>query len=43
MKTTAAVVYETGKPVELVELDLDGPRAGEARQPRRRPASWPPP
>ena len=23
MKTKAAVVYETGKPIELVELDLD--------------------
>jgi NDMA-dependent alcohol dehydrogenase len=29
MKTTAAVVYEAGKPLELVELDLDGPREGE--------------
>jgi len=29
MKTTAAVVYEPGKPIELEELDLDGPRAGE--------------
>lgn len=29
MKTKAAVVYEPGKPMELVELDLDGPRAGE--------------
>src|SRR4051794_15390634 len=29
MKTKAAVVYETGKPIELVELDLDGPRDGE--------------
>ncbi|MET0929453.1 MAG: NDMA-dependent alcohol dehydrogenase [Aeromicrobium sp.] len=29
MKTTAAVVYETGKPIEIEELDLDGPRDGE--------------
>ncbi|QNG35308.1 NDMA-dependent alcohol dehydrogenase [Geodermatophilaceae bacterium NBWT11] len=29
MKTKAAVVYETGKPIEIVELDLDGPQAGE--------------
>ncbi|RZT86844.1 S-(hydroxymethyl)glutathione dehydrogenase/alcohol dehydrogenase [Pseudonocardia sediminis] len=29
MKTKAAVVYETNKPIEIVELDLDGPKAGE--------------
>lgn len=29
MKTKAAVVYEPGKPMEIVELDLDGPRDGE--------------
>jgi S-(hydroxymethyl)glutathione dehydrogenase/alcohol dehydrogenase len=29
MKTKAAVVYETGKPMEIEELDLDGPRDGE--------------
>jgi S-(hydroxymethyl)glutathione dehydrogenase/alcohol dehydrogenase len=29
MKTQAAVVYEAGKPIEIEELDLDGPRAGE--------------
>src|SRR3954451_19238419 len=29
MKTKAAVVYETGKPIEIEELDLDGPRDGE--------------
>lgn len=29
MKTIAAVVYETGKPIEIEELDLDGPREGE--------------
>ena len=29
MKTKAAVVYETGKPIEVVELDLEGPQAGE--------------
>lgn len=29
MKTKAAVAYEPGKPVEIEELDLDGPQAGE--------------
>ncbi len=29
MKTTAAVLIEAGRPFELMELDLDGPRAGE--------------
>jgi S-(hydroxymethyl)glutathione dehydrogenase/alcohol dehydrogenase len=29
VKTQAAVVYEAGKPIEIEELDLDGPRAGE--------------
>ncbi|CRK56109.1 Alcohol dehydrogenase [Alloactinosynnema sp. L-07] len=29
MKTIAAVVYEPGKPIEIEELDLDGPQAGE--------------
>jgi alcohol dehydrogenase (nicotinoprotein) len=29
MKTKAAVVYETGRPIEIEELDLDGPRDGE--------------
>lgn len=29
MKTRAAVVYEYGKPMEIEELDLDGPRDGE--------------
>jgi NDMA-dependent alcohol dehydrogenase len=29
MKTKAAVVYEPGKPMEIEELDLDGPREGE--------------
>ncbi len=29
MKTQAAVVYEFGKPIEIEELDLDGPREGE--------------
>ena len=29
MKTKAAVVYEPGKPIEIEELDLDGPRDGE--------------
>ena len=29
MKTNAAVIYEPGKRLEIEELDLDGPRAGE--------------
>jgi S-(hydroxymethyl)glutathione dehydrogenase/alcohol dehydrogenase len=29
MKTKAAVVYESGKPIEIEELELDGPREGE--------------
>ena len=29
MKTKAAVAFEAGKPLEIVELDLAGPRAGE--------------
>ncbi|KWX25845.1 alcohol dehydrogenase [Mycolicibacterium wolinskyi] len=29
MKTTAAVLFEAGKPFEIVELELDGPREGE--------------
>ncbi|MFY0406151.1 NDMA-dependent alcohol dehydrogenase [Solicola sp. PLA-1-18] len=29
MKTKAAVVHEFGKPIEIEELDLDGPQAGE--------------
>ena len=30
MKTRAAVAFEAGKPLEVVEVDLEGPRAGEA-------------
>ncbi len=29
MKTKAAVVYEPGKPIEIEELELDGPKDGE--------------
>ncbi len=29
MKSKAAVAFEAGKPLEIVEVDLDGPRAGE--------------
>lgn len=29
MKTVAAVVHEAGRPLELVELDVEGPREGE--------------
>lgn len=29
MKTSAAVALEAGRPLEIMEVDLDGPRAGE--------------
>ena len=29
MKTQAAVAFAAGQPLEIVEVDLDGPRAGE--------------
>jgi len=29
MKTRAAVAFEAGKPLEILEVDLEGPRAGE--------------
>ncbi|EHR53729.1 oxidoreductase, Rxyl_3153 family [Saccharomonospora marina XMU15] len=29
MKTKAAVLFDAGKPFEIMELDLDGPKAGE--------------
>jgi S-(hydroxymethyl)glutathione dehydrogenase/alcohol dehydrogenase len=29
MKTRAAVAFESGKPLEIVEVDLDGPKEGE--------------
>ena len=29
MKTRAAVALQAGKPLEIMEVDLDGPRAGE--------------
>lgn len=29
MKTRAAVAFQAGKPLEIVELDLEGPKAGE--------------
>src|SRR5262249_58474394 len=29
MKTRAAVAVEKGKPLEILEVDLDGPKAGE--------------
>ncbi|MEE9381266.1 MAG: S-(hydroxymethyl)glutathione dehydrogenase/class III alcohol dehydrogenase [Hyphomonadaceae bacterium] len=29
MKTRAAVAFEAGKPLEVVEVDLEGPKAGE--------------
>ena len=29
MKTVAAVAYEAGKPLQIEEVDLEGPRAGE--------------
>ncbi|MCB1645509.1 MAG: alcohol dehydrogenase, partial [Pseudomonadales bacterium] len=29
MKTQAAVAFQAGKPLEIVEVDLAGPSAGE--------------
>ena len=29
MKTKAAVAFEAGKPLELIEVDLEGPKEGE--------------
>ena len=29
MKTRAAVAFEKAKPLEIVEVDLEGPKAGE--------------
>jgi len=29
MKTRAAVALEAGKPLEIMDVNLDGPRAGE--------------
>ena len=29
MKTRAAIAYAAGKPLEVVTVDLDGPRDGE--------------
>ena len=29
MKTRAAVAFEAGKPLEVIEVDLEGPKAGE--------------
>ena len=29
MKTRAAVAWEAGKPLEVMEIDLEGPREGE--------------
>ena len=29
MKTRAAIAFEAGKPLEIVELDLEGPKEGE--------------
>ena len=29
MKTKAAIAYAAGKPLEIVTLDLDGPKSGE--------------
>ena len=29
MKSKAAIAYAAGKPLEVVEVDLEGPKAGE--------------
>ena len=33
MKTRAAVAFQAKQPLEIVELDLEGPRAGEGGKP----------
>ena len=38
MKTRAAVAFEAKKPLEIVELDLEGPKAGEVWLKSRQPA-----
>ncbi len=35
MKTKAAVAFEASKPLEVVELDLEGPKEGEVLVPSR--------
>ena len=30
MKTRAAIAFEAGKPLEIMDVDLEGPKAGEA-------------
>jgi len=37
MKTRAAVAFEAKKPLEIVEVDLEGPKAGEVLVEIRRP------
>ena len=39
MKTRAAVAFAANQPLEIVTLDLEGPRAGEVMVEIRRPAS----
>ena len=38
MKTKAAVAFEASKPLEIVELDLEGPKRG--RSSRRYKSVW---
>ena len=30
MKTRAAIAFEAGKPLEIMDVDLEGPKAGES-------------
>ena len=39
MKTRAAVAFEAGQPLEITELDLAGPQAGEVLVELRQQAS----
>ena len=39
MKTRAAVAFEKGKPLQITEVDLDGPKAGEVLVEVRPPES----
>ena len=40
MKTRAAVAWEAGKPLEIEEIDLDGPKGGEVFHAGAIPSGW---
>jgi len=39
MKTRAAVAFAPKQPLEIVEVDLEGPKAGEVQRRRQRGSS----